>query len=91
MREIEVRQGVARACYHEWMSASPRKKNDIGPEFGIGCAMGLNGTKAPTMWLKSFIGNRALGWDLLPPGTEEWEYDYGSGKVFEEQAGEGRR
>ena len=44
--------------------------------------MGLDGTKAPTMWLKSFIGNRALGWDLLPLGTEEWEYDYGSGKVF---------
>merc|ERR1712070_1047669 len=35
----------------------------------------------PTMLLKSCIGNRALGWDLLPPGTKEWDYDYGNGKV----------
>ena len=33
----------------------------------------------------------SLGWDLLPPGTKELEYDYGNGKVFEEQAGDGRR
>merc|ERR1719160_1085365 len=25
--------------------------------------------------------NRALGWDLLPPGTKESEHDYGNGKV----------
>lgn len=81
----------ARTHAREWMSANPRKKNTIGPEFGIGYAMGLNGTKAPTTLLKSFIGNRALGWDLLPPGTKELEYDYGNGKVFEEQAGDGRR
>jgi len=58
-----------------------QRKSTIGPELGIGFAMGLNGTKAPTMLLKSCIGNRALGWDLLPPGTKEWEYDYGNGKV----------
>jgi len=67
--------------HNEWMSVNPTKKNTIGPELGIGYAMGLNGTKAPTMLLKSCIGNRALGWDLLPPGTKEWEYDYGNGKV----------
>jgi len=67
--------------HNEWMSVNPTKKSTIGPELGIGFAMGLNGTKAPTMLLKSCIGNRALGWDLLPPGTPEWDYDYGNGKV----------
>ena len=38
----------ARTHARKWMSANPRKKNTIGPEFGIGYAMGLNGTKAPT-------------------------------------------
>merc|ERR1712146_47445 len=61
--------------HNEWMSVNPTKKSTIGPELGIGFAMGLNGTKAPTMLLKSCIGNRALGWDLLPPGTKEWDYD----------------
>lgn len=27
------------------------------------------------MILKSCIGNRSLGWDLLPPGSERYEYD----------------
>jgi len=67
--------------HNEWLSVNPSKKSTMGPELGIGFAMGLNGTKAPTMLLKSCIGNRALGWDLLPPGTKEWEYDYGNGKV----------
>merc|ERR1712151_499796 len=74
--------GTIGALHHnEWLSVNPTKKKTIGPEMGIGFAMGLNGTKAPTMLLKSCIGNRALGWDLLPPGTKEWEYDYGNGKV----------
>ena len=28
----------------------------------------------PVLLLKSCIGNRALGWDLLPPGSEEYEF-----------------
>ena len=28
---------------------------------------------APVMILKSCIGNRSLGWDLLPPGSERFE------------------
>jgi hypothetical protein len=31
-------------------------------------------TDAPVMILKSCIGNRALGWDLLPPGSEGFEF-----------------
>ena len=43
--------------------------------------MGLIGTKAPTMLLKSCIGDRTLCWDLIPPGTAQWDYDYGNGKM----------
>jgi hypothetical protein len=46
----------------------PRAKDSIGPELGIG-GMLENYTSDPIMLLKSCIGDRALGWDLLPPGT----------------------
>ncbi len=41
----------------------------IGPEFGIGQVVG-NEIEAPVILLKSCIGNRSLGWDLLPPGSQ---------------------
>merc|ERR1712203_63765 len=40
---------------------------------GIGNYLG-NFTGGPVMWLKSCIGDRALGWDLLPPGSPQFEY-----------------
>lgn len=55
---------------NEWMTI----KGNIGPEIGIGHALG-HVTDAPVMILKSCIGNRSLGWDLLPPDTEAWEHD----------------
>lgn len=45
----------------------------IGPEFGIAHEVGDH-IDAPVMILKSCIGNRSLGWDLLPPGSERYEY-----------------
>lgn len=51
---------------NEWMTVSG---NTMGPEFGIGHPLG-NTIDAPVMILKSCIGNRALSWDLLPPGAE---------------------
>lgn len=50
----------------------------IGPEFGIAHVVG-DATDAPVMILKSCIGNRSLGWDLLPPGSERYEVD---GKIY---------
>jgi hypothetical protein len=47
--------------------------NKIGPEVGIGHHLG-HATKAPVLLLKSCIGNRSLGWDLLPPGSPRYEY-----------------
>lgn len=55
---------------NEWMSV---QGNTIGPELGIGHPLG-NTIEAPVMILKCCIGNRALGWDLLPPGTARREY-----------------
>jgi hypothetical protein len=60
---------------NEWMTIKGRT---IGPEIGIGHVVG-NAIDAPVMILKSCIGNRALGWDLLPPGSERYEFD---GKIY---------
>lgn len=58
--------------HNDWMSVTNRK--NLGPEYGIGHALGT-AIDAPVMILKSCIGNRSLGWDLLPPGTEPYEFD----------------
>ncbi len=55
---------------NEWMQIG---KDKIGPEFGIGHPLG-NAIDAPVMILKSCIGNRSLGWDLLPPGSRGYEF-----------------
>jgi hypothetical protein len=44
-----------------------------GPELGIGHYLGQV-TDAPVMIVKSCIGNRSLGWDLLPPGSKGYEF-----------------
>ncbi len=54
---------------NEWMGI---KTGTIGPEFGIGHVV-RNAVDAPVMILKSCIGNRALGWHLLPPGSARFE------------------
>lgn len=55
---------------NDWLTI---KKGNIGPEVGIGHHLG-EATDAPVLLLKSCIGNRALGWDLLPPGSEGFEF-----------------
>lgn len=55
---------------NEWMTVAG---NNLGPEYGIGHLLG-NAIDAPVMILKCCIGNRALGWDLLPPGSERREF-----------------
>lgn len=55
---------------NEWLTAKGRT---IGPELGIGHQLG-HAIDAPVMILKSCIGNRSLGWDLLPPGSERYEF-----------------
>jgi len=48
-------------------------KGKIGVEYGFGHKVG-DFLDEPVMILKSCIGNRALGWDLLPPGSEGFEF-----------------
>ncbi|MGB2821459.1 MAG: sialate O-acetylesterase [Phycisphaerae bacterium] len=63
--------GDMRRFNNEWMTI---KGGRIGPEYGIGHYVG-HATDAPVMILKSCIGNRSLGWDLLPPGSERYEVE----------------
>jgi len=68
VRFVRMQQGKG-LLNNEWMAV---KDGTIGPEFGIGHVVG-NAVDAPVMILKSCIGNRALGWHLLPPRSERFE------------------
>jgi len=68
VRFVRMMQGKG-LMNNEWMVI---KTGTIGPEFGIGHVVG-NVVDAPVMILKSCIGNRALGWHLLPPGSTRFE------------------
>ena len=74
VRFVRMMQGRG-MLNNEWMTV---KGGTIGPELGIGHVMGQT-IEAPVMILKSCIGNRSLGWDLLPPGSERYEFE---GKVY---------
>ena len=71
--------GKTRQFNNEFMTIKGRS---MGPEYGIGYVMG-HVTDAPVMILKSCIGNRSLGWDLLPPGSKRYE-----GQVTNKKTGE---
>jgi hypothetical protein len=75
VRVMVGRGGGMRVFNNEWMTI---KGGKIGPEFGIGHHMG-NLLDEPVMILKSCIGNRSLGWDLLPPGSKQFEE---GGKIY---------
>jgi hypothetical protein len=69
--------GGMRVFNNEWMTIKGRA---IGPEIGIGHYVG-HAIDAPVLILKSCIGNRSLGWDLLPPGSPSFEFEE-DGKVW---------
>jgi hypothetical protein len=54
---------------NEFMCVKP---GNIGVEYATGHILG-DAIDAPVMILKACIGNRALGWDLLPPGSQRFE------------------
>ena len=56
---------------NQWLTATGIGK--IGPELGIGHYLG-HAIDAPVLILKSCIGNRGIGYSLLPPGSERYEY-----------------
>ena len=55
--------------YNDWLTCeNGNGSGKFGPEIGIGNYLG-HAIDAPVMLLKSCVGNRALGWDLLPPSA----------------------
>lgn len=71
--------------HNEFMTVTGK---DIGPELGMGWTISNYSAASPkTLILKSCIGNRALGWDLLPPGSKQW--DCNTSKGVETYAGYG--
>ncbi|MGB1126390.1 MAG: sialate O-acetylesterase [Phycisphaeraceae bacterium] len=63
--------GKARVQRNDWLSVYGKK---IGMDQGIGHQLG-NHFDGPVLVLRSSIGNRGLGWDLLPPGSPSWEVE----------------
>lgn len=79
VRNVSVMQKRGPSIYrNDWLTVSGGK---IGIEQGIGHALG-NHFDEPVMILKSSIGNRALGWDLLPPGSESFEFTDSKGTTW---------
>ena len=71
--------------HNEWMNpvahAPKGNHKTLGPEYGI-ADFGGAFKQDNVMLLKSCIGDRALGWDLLPPGTARWNYADASGTTY---------
>ena len=66
---------------NHWLNVGLDDGN-IGVEYGVGHHLG-NAIDAPVMVLTSAIGNRELGWDLLPPGSPRFEYnDNGTDYIY---------
>jgi len=59
---------------NDWLTV----KGNFGPELGFGHIMG-HVHEEPVLILKACIGNRSLGWDLLPPGSERFAFE---GKTY---------
>lgn len=60
-------------CFkNEFMTIKDGEK--IGPEIGIGHVLEQSRAGKKVLLLKSCIGNRSLGWDLLPPGSKQYTY-----------------
>ena len=72
VRCVFVMQGMA-VVRNDWLQPGfGAKPGFIGPELGFGHVMG-NKLDEPVLLIKACIGNRSLGWDYLPPGSERFE------------------
>lgn len=61
-----------------WKGPLTVADNSIGPELGFGHVLGYYHDE-PVLLIKASIGNRSLGWDILPPGSERYTYE---GRVY---------
>jgi alpha-galactosidase len=68
-------KGVVTAGANKWLSVGcGAGDNNIGPELGFGHIVG-DYHEEPVLILKASQGNRSLGWDYLPPGSEQFEHE----------------
>jgi len=67
--------GVVTATGNQWLTVGCGAGNGkIGPELGFGHVMAQHHDE-PVLIIKASQGNRSLGWDFLPPGSERFEVD----------------
>jgi Carbohydrate esterase, sialic acid-specific acetylesterase len=71
-----------------WLEPGFGAGDRIGPELGFGHVVG-HAIDAPVLLIKACIGNRSLGWDLLPPGTEPYDGEPGYRGTKEDPKGNG--
>ncbi len=69
--QVMENKGQMQMLHDEWLTV---KGKTIGPEVQFGYIMGQL-LDEPVLLIKSCIGNRGLGWDLLPPGSERYTVD----------------
>lgn len=68
-------KGVVTAGANKWLSVGcGAGSSQIGPELGFGHIVG-DYHDEPVLILKASQGNRSLGWDYLPPGSEQFEHE----------------
>lgn len=68
-------KGVVTATANKWLSVGcGAGSNNVGPELGFGNVVGDHHDE-PVLILKASQGNRSLGWDYLPPGSERFEHE----------------
>jgi len=71
VRYVHVMQSKPmKVLRNEWLTVGGKF---VGPELQIGHLLG-DYHDEPVLILKACIGNRSLGWDYLPPGSERYEY-----------------
>ncbi|MCE9524507.1 MAG: sialate O-acetylesterase [Planctomycetales bacterium] len=88
VRVMQGKKGSMMLFNNEPMNVATCKS--IGPEFGLAHFVG-DFIDAPVMILKSCIGNRSLGWDLLPPGSEPYDGEPGYRGTKENPKGNGEK
>jgi alpha-galactosidase len=68
-------KGVVTATANKWLTVGcGASGSTIGPELGFGHVMGYYHDE-PVIIIKASQGNRSLGWDILPPGSQRYTVD----------------
>jgi hypothetical protein len=68
-------KGVVTATANKWLTVGcGASSHSIGPELQFGHIMGHYHDE-PVLILKASQGNRSLGWDFLPPGSQSFAHE----------------